>query len=100
MSLFSFMQRCNLQSSRQFSTKKSTLLVALGFSETLKSIKDLAKNLIRRDVPKPLGRWNLEECNKKTNFKIDLSNEDHCGPCGQYALNKIESNNTINTGKK
>ncbi len=20
--------------------------------------------------------------------KIDLSNEDHCGPCGQYALEK------------
>jgi hypothetical protein len=25
------------------------------------------------------------------NNKIDLSNEDHCGPCGQYALQKIES---------
>jgi len=24
------------------------------------------------------------------NHKIDLSNEDHCGPCGQYALEKIE----------
>ena len=22
--------------------------------------------------------------------KIDLSNEDHCGPCGEYALEKIE----------
>jgi hypothetical protein len=22
------------------------------------------------------------------NSKIDLSNEDHCGPCGQYILNK------------
>ena len=22
------------------------------------------------------------------NQKIDLSNEDHCGPCGQYALEK------------
>jgi hypothetical protein len=31
------------------------------------------------------------------NQKIDLSNEDHCGPCGQYALKKIElTNNKIN----
>ena len=34
--------------------------------------------------------WNIEQCNTKTNHKIDLSNEDHCGPCGQYALTKIE----------
>ncbi len=31
-----------------------------------------------------LGRWNLDHCNKKINRKVDLSNEDHCGPCGQY----------------
>ena len=30
----------------------------------------------------PLGRWNIEYCNKKINRKVDLSNEDHCGPCG------------------
>ena len=37
-------------------------------------------------LPKPLGRWNKEYCEVKLNQKIDLSNEDHCGPCGQYAL--------------
>ena len=36
---------------------------------------------------KILGRWNIESCDKKMNSKIDLSNEDHCGPCGQYILN-------------
>jgi hypothetical protein len=36
----------------------------------------------------PLGRWNIENCNKKINHKIDLSNEDHCGPCGQYIMDK------------
>ena len=36
----------------------------------------------------PMGRWNIEYCHKKMNHKIDLSNEDHCGPCGQYALTK------------
>jgi hypothetical protein len=28
--------------------------------------------------------------NNKIDYKIDLSNEDHCGPCGQYSLNKLE----------
>ena len=31
---------------------------------------------------KILGRWNMEICDKKINRKIDFSNEDHCGPCG------------------
>ena len=46
-----------------------------------------------KEVPKPLGRWNIEKCNTKVNYKIDLSNEDHCGPCGQYLVTKIESKN-------
>ena len=44
-----------------------------------------------KEVSKPLGRWTIEKCNTKINNKIDLSNEDHCGPCGQYAVTKIES---------
>ena len=47
------------------------------------------KRFIPKELPKPLGRWRIEECNKQMNEKIDLSNEDHCGPCGQYALKKI-----------
>lgn len=38
----------------------------------------------------PLGRWGIENSNNQLNHKIDLSNEDHCGPCGQYALSKID----------
>ena len=30
-----------------------------------------------------LGRWNIDYCSEKINRKVDLSNEDHCGPCGQ-----------------
>jgi len=41
-----------------------------------------------KNIPKPVGRWRTEECKKTMNYKIDLSNEDHCGPCGQYALDK------------
>jgi hypothetical protein len=37
---------------------------------------------------RPLGRWNIDYCSKKTNTKIDYANEDHCGPCGQYTINE------------
>jgi len=43
-----------------------------------------------KELPKPLGRWRMESCNNKTNNKVDLSNEDHCGPCGQYRLEKLD----------
>jgi hypothetical protein len=46
------------------------------------------KKFITKDIPNPLGRWNIDYCIKKINNKIDLSNEDHCGPCGQYAIEK------------
>ena len=46
------------------------------------------QRLIPKEIPTPVGRWRTEVCNKKMNQKIDLSNEDHCGPCGQYALEK------------
>ncbi len=38
-----------------------------------------------------LGRWNIDYCNKTIDNKIDLSNEDHCGPCGQYILSKTRT---------
>jgi hypothetical protein len=56
----------------------------------MKLLKAIWKKFLPKDLPKPVGRWNIEQCNKKTNYKIDLSNEDHCGPCGQYALTKLE----------
>jgi len=42
----------------------------------------------KKSDKKVLGRWQMEYCDKKMNKKIDLSNEDHCGPCGQYILDK------------
>ena len=59
----------------------------------MKYIITIIRRILPKDLPKPLGRWKIENCNKKTNDKIDLSNEDHCGPCGQYALEKIEFKN-------
>ena len=52
------------------------------------------KTIIPKELPKRLGRWNIDYCNKKIDQKIDLSNEDHCGPCGQYIMSK--STNTSN----
>jgi hypothetical protein len=53
-------------------------------------IKTIIKKLFSKEIPNPVGRWRIENCNSIINHKIDLSNEDHCGPCGQYALEKIK----------
>jgi hypothetical protein len=50
--------------------------------------------MLPKDIAKPVGRWKIEQTNKQMNQKIDLSNEDHCGPCGQYVLEKIELQKT------
>ena len=61
-------------------------------------ISTIIRNLLPKKIPKPVGRWKIENCNSIINHKIDLSNEDHCGPCGQYALRKIQLlNNKKNT---
>lgn len=60
-----------------------------------KYIMTILKNMLlkeskeSKELVKPMGRWRIENCNIQTNNKIDLSNEDHCGPCGQYALSKM-----------
>ena len=61
----------------------------------MKYIINLIYKFLPKEIPKPVGRWRVENCDKVMNYKIDLSNEDHCGPCGQYALEKIEKNKTI-----
>ena len=72
----------------------------------LKIIEHL-KKFIRRDNRIFLGRWKNEDP-LKTDKKIDLSNYDHCGPCGKKILinnekfnkktdsNKLDNNNDIN----
>jgi len=55
----------------------------------MKYLTAILQKLFRKEQPKPVGRWNIEYCHTKMNNKIDLSNEDHCGPCGQYALTKV-----------
>jgi len=48
------------------------------------------KKWMPKDIQRPLGRWGIVN-NKQMNHKIDLSNEDHCGPCGEYTLEKLKS---------
>ncbi len=50
--------------------------------------KKIIKIYLDKDTIKPLGRWNIDYCNKVMDSKIDLANEDHCGPCGQYSMLK------------
>jgi len=59
----------------------------------MKFIKYILNILKKKEIPMPLGRWRIEKCNNQITNKIDLSNEDHCGPCGQYALEKIKLKN-------
>jgi hypothetical protein len=73
----------------------------------MKYITHFVKGVLQKWMPrdtKPLGRWNIDYCTQKLNQKIDLSNEDHCGPCGQYIISKKvsiihDNKNTIVTEK-
>lgn len=60
----------------------------------MRFIKSILQRFLPKELPKPMGRWAPQECNIKLNQKIDLSNEDHCGPCGQYLLSKKEEDIT------
>ena len=42
-----------------------------------------------------LGRWNTSYATTSINSKVDLANEDHCGPCGQYILEKTNQQKKI-----
>ena len=51
-------------------------------------LQNILKRLFIKEDKKVLGRWNIDYCSTKINNKIDSSNEDHCGPCGQYIMDK------------
>lgn len=53
-----------------------------------KIVEFLKNKILLQELPKPLGRWKIDYCNKKINNKVDLSNEDHCGPCGNHKIKK------------
>jgi hypothetical protein len=61
----------------------------------LRSIIDIINGFFKTDTKILLGRWHLNDCNLRVNKKVDLSNEDHCGPCGQYNQPLTSSNKKI-----
>jgi len=62
----------------------------------MKFLISIIKNIIPKQLPTYLGRWKIEYCNVKINNTVKLANEDHCGTCNQYSLDKI---NAIKTKK-
>ena len=50
-------------------------------------------------TPITLGRWTVEKCSDKIDTKIEMANEDHCGPCGQYGRFKRYNNTRIPPAK-
>ena len=52
-------------------------------------IVSIANRVIKSNVPKPIyGRWGMDYKPDQVDTRIDLANEDHCGPCGTYAMSK------------
>lgn len=72
---------CNMQS-------KTTI-------KTITTLTNMITKLIKKELPTPVGRWRIEDCSMRMNNKVDLSNEDHCGPCGQYALEKVKKGDIV-----
>jgi hypothetical protein len=56
----------------------------------MKFIQTIIKKFFNKEELKPLGRWNIDYCNKKINQKVD-----HCGPCGQYSITKVSNDKSI-----
>jgi hypothetical protein len=55
----------------------------------MKFIISIMRNIIPKELPTCLGRWRIEYCKVKINNIVKLANEDHCGSCSQYSLDKI-----------
>jgi hypothetical protein len=62
----------------------------------MKFIISILNKFKPKTISTPLGRWRTENCITQMGNKIDLSNEDHCGPCGQYALEKVKLKDDVN----
>ena len=54
----------------------------------LTTLINVIRNSFLPEARISLGRWNTSYATSSINSKVDLANEDHCGPCGQYILEK------------
>ena len=51
----------------------------------------IASFFFRQEKGQELGRWKILYDPKSVNTKVDLANEDNCGPCGNYIIQKRKS---------
>jgi hypothetical protein len=64
------------------------------------SFVSFVKNIVHPSTKKTLGRWTMDPCIIKTHQKVDLANEDHCGPCGSKEFPKYHTNPNYSESKK
>ncbi len=77
-----------------YKDKSFTIYTSIKIMKIVKCVTEKLINIIKtysKEDKKILGRWNIESCSKKLDTKIDLANEDHCGPCGLYIKNKLKN---------
>ena len=54
----------------------------------MKYITKFLKPFQIQETKRVLGRWSVINSEKQISYKVDLSNEDHCGTCANYILEK------------
>jgi hypothetical protein len=54
----------------------------------MKYITKFLKSFQPHETKRVLGRWSVINSEKQISYKVDLSNEDHCGTCANYILEK------------
>lgn len=64
---------------------------------SVNSIKNIIHKFITPEPKKVVGRWKIHDNTKHAYILVDYSNEDHCGSCSQYRLDKIKINSDEET---
>jgi ferredoxin len=60
----------------------------------VRHIIEVFKVASRKPAKTPLGRWSINDSLLHTKLKINYANEDHCGTCSAYIVQKQLSNMT------
>lgn len=76
---------------------KNTLLYNIIMNRLSQLSKSFVRRITKRIDLRPnyvhLGRWAIDYCPERIDYKIEFANEDHCGPCGQKIKhNKLTKN--------
>ena len=58
----------------------------------IKQVPFIKQMFLRKETPRPLGRWSLVDHNGKAFRRSELANEDHCGTCATYAMRQSDKN--------